>query len=87
MNFKQKKHANPPPVAVSYEDHLPETVQATQSIQDRSLQFVHQLVQPLGISDKSRSLPERYNEYSQYGLPDFEGQRGMSSTTPVSMFV
>jgi hypothetical protein len=89
INYKQKKYANPPPVAVSYEARIPETVQAIESVQDRSLGFVHRLVQPTGVPDKGRSLPERYNEYSDYTLPDFNGQRGigMSSTTPVGMFV
>lgn len=86
LNFKAKKHANPPHVQVQYDDTLPETVPSAppsmprQQIDGRSLGFIHNLVKPQETGmDKSRSLPERYTEYSQYGLPDFEGQRGISN--------
>ena len=97
LNYKAQKYANPPaPVEVRYEDVLPETVPSAPSmprpaIDGRSLGFIHNLARPQEQGmDKSRSLPERYNEYSQYGLPDFEGQRGISLSinpgTPVAGF-
>lgn len=96
LNFKAKKHANPPQVEVRYEDVLPETIPSAPSmprpaIDGRSLGFIHNLVQPSGSGpSKSNTLPERYTEYSQYGLPDFEGQRGipfsLNSNTPATGF-
>lgn len=109
LAYKQKKHANPPPVQVSYEDivpvslpqtvqSLPQNIQQSPQFENRSLQFIHNLAKPSGIRENGpKTLPERYTEYSQYGIADFEGQRNIgirpdlqysiNSNTPVLNFV
>jgi hypothetical protein len=104
MNYKKKKQATTElDTGLDCIEDPQATVIATEEnvkieIDGRSLGFIHNLVQPQNMDFKGKSpyLPERYSEYTNYTIADFDGQReitgpnfgfSINSNTPATNFV